>query len=98
MYNLCDEIPSLEYRKNDWLKLQRKVSFEDVVLAIQSNALLDIVDHPNAAAYPNQKIYIIDLNGYVHLVPFVEDSESVFLKTIIPSCKATAQYLRSAQP
>ncbi len=84
--------------KNDLLKLQRNANFEDVLLALQSDALLDIIDHPNTAAYPNQKIYIIDLNGYVHLVPFVEDSESVFLKTIIPSRKATAKYLRSVQP
>ena len=69
-----------------------------MVLALQATALLEIIDHPNATTYPNQKTYVIDLNAYVHLVPFVEDSESVFLKSIIPSRKATAKYLSRAKP
>ena len=55
---------------------------------------IDIIDHPNGLKYPNQKIYIIDLNGYVYLVPFVrKDTQTIFLKTIFPNRKLTSKYL-----
>jgi hypothetical protein len=69
------------------------VSFEEVEMAIEQGNLLDIVAHPNRTKYPNQKIFVVRLLDYVYLVPFVEDQSSFFLKTIIPSRKATKQYL-----
>jgi len=79
--------------KNERLKLERGISFEDVLIIINENKLLDTVDHPNRKRYPNQKMFIIEINHYVYLIPFVEDEEKVFLKTIIPSRKATKKYL-----
>lgn len=79
--------------KNEELKITRNVSFEDVLIAIKEERLLDIVEHPNKNKYANQKIFIVELKGYAYLVPFLEESNNIFLKTIIPSRKATKQYL-----
>ena len=79
--------------KNDELKAERGVSFEEVVLAIEADGLLDVVRHPNSGKYPNQLVLIVALDGYVLLVPFVEETEYYFLKTVIPSRKATRDYL-----
>lgn len=81
--------------KNEQLKRDRGIGFEQVVYAIESGNLLDVVDHHNPEQYPNQWIYIININHYVHLVPFVKEGKDIrFLKTIIPSRKATRAYLR----
>jgi hypothetical protein len=69
------------------------MSFEEIEMGIEQGNLLDIVAHPNRTKYPNQKIFVVRLLDYVYLVPFVEDQSSFFLKTIIPSRKATKQYL-----
>jgi hypothetical protein len=79
--------------KNDLLRSERGVSFEEIEVAIEQGNLLDIVAHPNRGKYPNQKIFVVRLLDYVYLVPFVEDQSSFFLKTIIPSRRATKQYL-----
>jgi hypothetical protein len=79
--------------KNDELKIGRGISFEEIVLAIEADGLLDIVQHPNIGKYPNQLVFIVALDGYVHLVPFVEEGDYYFLKTVIPSRKATRDYL-----
>ena len=69
------------------------MSFEEIEMAIEQGNLLDIVAHPNRTKYPNQKIFVVRLLDYVYLVPFVDDQSSFFLKTIIPSRRATKQYL-----
>ena len=79
--------------KNEELKIGRGISFEEIVLAIEADGMLDIVRHPNSGKYPNQLVYIVALDGYVHLVPYIEEAEYYFLKTIIPSRKATRDYL-----
>ena len=79
--------------KNEQLKKERGISFEEVLLAIENNQILDIVVHSNRKLYPDQKIFIINVDSYAYLVPFVEDDVKVFLKTIIPSRKATKEYL-----
>jgi uncharacterized DUF497 family protein len=79
--------------KNAVLKAERGVSFEDVVFHIMAGDILDTVDHPNQERYPEQQIHVIAIEEYVYLVPFVESEEEVFLKTIIPSRKATKSYL-----
>jgi len=79
--------------KNDLLKKERSISFEDVVLNIQLGNELDIYDHPNQKRYSGQKISVVLIEGYAYLVPFVEKEDEIFLKTIIPSRKATKQYL-----
>jgi hypothetical protein len=70
------------------------VCFEDIILAIQEDRLLDIVEHPAKMKYPHQRMLVIEIEAYAHLVPFVEDEEKLFLKTIIPSRKATRDYLQ----
>lgn len=79
--------------KNCELIEKRKISFERVVSHIGKYGYLDIVKHPNITKYPNQKMFILDIEDYIYLVPFVESSEELFLKTIIPSRKATKKYI-----
>ena len=79
--------------KNEYLKANRDIAFEEVIFCLMSEGLLDIVEHQNQAQYPNQKIFIVNVEGYAYLVPFVETGESLFLKTIIPSRKMTKMYL-----
>lgn len=79
--------------KNELLKKTRGVSFEKVVLAIVSGDLIDRVKHPNPGKYPNQKVFLVAIENYVYSVPYVEDGEKIFLKTIIPNRKATKEYL-----
>lgn len=81
------------FAKNETLKVERGLSFERIVVAIESGGLLDIVAHPNPAKYPGQRILVVACENYVHLVPFVEEEEYFFLKTVIPSRKATRNFL-----
>jgi uncharacterized DUF497 family protein len=83
--------------KNEELRTERGLTFEAVVVAIESGGLLDILSHPNPKKYPRQRILVVELNRYVHLVPFVEESGHFFLKTIIPSRKATREYLKPGE-
>lgn len=79
-------------KKNEQLKQSRGISFEEVVLALESGGLLDVLMHPNLRQYPNQKVLVVAVMGYVYLVPHVEEPDYMFLKTIIPSRKATRDY------
>ena len=79
--------------KNVRLRTARGIGFEDIVFHIERGDLLDILEHPNPDRYAGQRIFVVRREGYVYLVPFVEDEQTVFLKTIIPSRKATRQYL-----
>lgn len=79
--------------KNEVLKLEREVSFEEVVDAIEEGRLLDVIEHPNREKHPGQKELVVEIDDYAYVVPFVEDETKVFLKTIFPSRKATKKYL-----
>lgn len=79
--------------KNEQLISEREISFEDIVVSIHMGNEVDIYDHPNQSRYPGQKISVVIVEDYAFLVPFVENDEEIFLKTIIPSRKATKQYL-----
>ncbi len=79
--------------KNNLLQVERGLRFEVVSSAIEEGRILDIVAHPNQEKYPNQKLFIIEINQYVYVIPFVENEQEVFLKTIIPSRKMTKKYL-----
>ncbi len=79
--------------KNLTLIAERGVSFEDVVFYIQQGKLLDDLCNPNQKKYPNQRIFVVEIDAYAYLVPYIEDDREIFLKTIIPSRKATKQYL-----
>ena len=81
--------------KNQQLIKERGISFEEVIAAIGEGAVLDILPHPNPVKYPNQKVYVLNMNNYVCLVPFVKkDENTVFLKTIFPHRKLTKHYLK----
>jgi len=79
--------------KNELLKKLRGVSFEQVVLAIVSGDLIDRLTHPNPEKYPNQRVFLVKIEDYIYSVPYVEDDEKIFLKTIIPNRKATKKHL-----
>lgn len=79
--------------KNDLLKRGRGVSFEDVTVAVEAGGLLEIVPHQNPKKHPRQKIMVVEVAGYAFLVPFVEEDDHFFLKTIIPSRKATRDFV-----
>ena len=83
--------------KNELLKTERGVSFESMVVTIESGGLLDIMAHPNKSKYPLQRILVVAVDGYVYLVPFVEEEAYYFLKTIMPSRKATRDYLNQGE-
>ena len=79
--------------KNQQLIDERAVSFEKVVSAIEQGGLVDVLEHRNQHRYPGQLIYVVEIDNYMHLVPLVMQSDGTrFLKTIIPSRKATRDY------
>lgn len=94
---LMQKIPIFDYspEKNAHLKKTRGISFEEVALAIEEGRVLDIIETPNTQKHPNQKMYVININDYVYLVPFVRDGDVAFLKTIFPSRKFTKLYLKN---
>jgi len=83
--------------KSETLKAERGVSFESIVVAVEAGGLLDILAHPNQAKYPKQRVLVVACDNYVFLVPFVEEQDYFFLKTVIPSRKATRDYLNQGE-
>ena len=79
--------------KNQQLIKERGVSFEDVVFYLSQGEVLDDLKHSNSDKYPDQRVFVLNIDGYIYLVPYVENRSEIFLKTIIPSRKATKQYL-----
>ena len=79
--------------KNQKLKLEREISFEEVMAAIEEGKLITVVKHPNAEKHPNQHILIVNINNYAYVVPCLITEEKIFLKTIYPSREATKKYL-----
>jgi len=74
------------------LKELRGICFEDVVYYIEQGDVLDDYLHPNQKKYPEQRIMVIGIDNYAYIVPYIEDDDEIFLKTIIPSRKATEIY------
>jgi uncharacterized DUF497 family protein len=79
--------------KNNKLKKERGISFEEIVEILKDTKYIDIFDHPNQKNYPGQKIFVVIIEEYAYMVPFVEDEVKYFLKTIIPSRKMTKKYV-----
>lgn len=84
-------------KRNELLPATRGVGFELVALKIANGDVLDVVEHPNKAQYPHQRMFILEFSGYPHLVPFVEIEDEIFLKTIIPSRQAAKRCLGGAE-
>lgn len=80
--------------KNERLKRERQISFEEITRSIAAGGLVDVKKHPNEARYPGQRLLVVAVEGYAYLIPFVERPDGYFLKTIIPSRKATRDYLK----
>ncbi|MEY2978521.1 MAG: hypothetical protein RLZZ435_2660 [Cyanobacteriota bacterium] len=76
-----------------WLAEKPDIPMVRVFITIEGNKLLDIIQHPNQEKYPNQRIFIVEIDRYIYLVPFIENETELFLKTIIPSRKMTKKYL-----
>lgn len=83
--------------KNATVRAEWGVSFESIVVAIEAGGLLDILAHPNQAKYPRQRVLVVACDSYAYLVPFVEEEDYFFLKTVIPSRKATRDYLNQGE-
>jgi len=79
--------------KNAWLKENRGICFEDILFYLDNDLIIDDIEHPNQKKYAGQKIMIFNIEGYIYLVPYRETEDEIFLKTIIPSRKATKEYL-----
>ncbi|NUO82669.1 BrnT family toxin [candidate division KSB1 bacterium] len=82
--------------KNARLVVERGISFEEVVRQIEQGGVLDVYDHPKQQKYKGQRIFVVKINDYAWLVPFVETEDEILLKTIIPSRKITKKYLRGS--
>lgn len=78
--------------KNEWLKRERGISFEEIALLIGNGHLWRVSDHWNQTKYPGQEVFFVPIDDYIHLVPYVMDGDTIFLKTAIPSRKATREY------
>ena len=79
--------------KNREIIENRGISFEDIIFCLRSGGLLDDMAHPNKVKFSHQRVLVVDVEGYAYLVRYVEDDQEIFLKTVIPSRKATKQYL-----
>ena len=83
--------------KNQKLIQERGISFEDVVFYLLQGEVLDDLEHPNLEKYPGQRIFVLSIDEYIYLVPYIESEDEIFLKTIIPSRKATREYLGESE-
>jgi hypothetical protein len=83
-------------KKNDLLRSEREISFEDVVFHIETGFLLDVLEPPDQENDAGQRVFVIQIDDYAYLVPFLENDREIFPKTIIPSRKATRHYLKGA--
>ena len=79
--------------KNERLRRERGITFEEIVFHIERGDVLDLLEHPNQKRYPEQRVFIVEVEANAYIVPFVESEFDVFLKTIIPSRKLTKKYL-----
>jgi uncharacterized DUF497 family protein len=84
-------------KKNEWLKKERKISFEEISLYLGDGKVWKVTDHPNPERYPNQKVFLVPIDEYIYFIPFVMDGDSFFLKTAIPSRKATKDYKKDKE-
>jgi len=84
-------------KKNEWLKAERNISFEKIVFHLSQGDVWKLADHPDQENYPGQKIYFVIIEDYIYLVPHLVEKDYTFLKTIIPSRKATKAYKRDQE-
>jgi len=97
MYHFPVKLFRWDVKKNEALKAKRGISFEQMTVAVETGGLLDVLSHPDEARYRRQRLLVVASDGYVYLVPFVEEADCYFLKTVIPSRKATRDYLHKGK-
>ncbi len=83
--------------KNEWLKKNRDISFEQVIFHLGQGDVWATSDHPNQDKYPGQKLYFVIIDDYIYIVPHLVEEHYIFLKTIIPSRRATKDYLQQKE-
>ena len=83
--------------KNEKLKAERGISFEEIALLLGNGQTWRVAEHWNKEKYPGQSVFFLPVDGYVYLVPYVDDKSVIFLKTAIPSRKATKEYLKELE-
>ncbi len=93
-YNIIVKQIKWDEIKNAWLKENRNISFEEILEDIRNGNFIKKMNHPNQSKYPGQKIFIVEHMKYCYMIPFIENEREYFLKTIIPSRKATKKYLK----
>jgi len=96
MYNLAMKY-DWNPQKNKWLKKERNISFEQIIFHLSQGEVWKTTDHPDQKKYPGQKIYFVVIKNYIYLVPHIIEKEYIFLKTIIPSRKATKMYQKEKE-
>ena len=92
-----DILYKFDAEKNVRLKKERRISFDEIIFFIGQGGLVDVIEHPNIKKYSGQKIYLVDVNNYIYLVPFNREGNEIFLKTIFPSRKYTKKYIKPTQ-
>jgi len=80
--------------KNEWLKRNRDIAFEEISLLLAEGKVWKVAAHSNQKKYQNQKLFLVPIDDYIYLVPLVLDEEIIFLKTAFPNRKATKDYLQ----
>jgi uncharacterized DUF497 family protein len=83
--------------KNEWLKENRNISFEQIIFHLGQGDIWYTADHPDQEKYPGQRIYFVIIENFIYLVPHVVETKFIFLKTIIPSRKATKDYFKEKE-
>lgn len=91
-YNYFVKYIEWNWEKNEKLKKERGIGFEEIVLKIFNEEVLDDIENPSQN-FPKQRVFVVSVGNYIFYIPYVEDKEKIFLKTIIPSRKATKRYL-----
>lgn len=86
-----------DLKKNKWLKIERNIDFDNVIDALKKEKLIKVIDHPNKKKYPKQRIFLVEINKYIYVAPFVEENDYIFLKTIYKSQRYTRKYLKKLQ-
>ena len=76
-------------QKNEILKQERGISFEEIAYLIEYGQILGIEEN---SSRPNQKMYVLEIDNYAIIVPYVEKDNEIFLKTAFPSRKYTKCY------
>ena len=83
--------------KNELLKANRGVSFEEIATLLSAGKVWKVMNHPNPETYPNQRIFLVPIDSYIYFVPFVIEKDVIFVKTAFPHRKATKLYLKEKQ-